>query len=146
LSPDTTYFYEVESADPSGNTATDNNSGSYYQFTTAAAPSNDMHVDNIDMSFELKGKSGKGKIITTATILDAGGSPVSNAQVTLNLSGTDGTNVTKTASTDSGGNVTFTYNKAKTNNTYTATVTDVTKGGWTYDFGSNVVSSDSITI
>jgi len=34
LSPNTTYYYEVQSADAANNTATDDNSGAYYTFTT----------------------------------------------------------------------------------------------------------------
>jgi len=37
LSPGTTYYYEVASIDDDGNTATDDNSGSYFTFTTASA-------------------------------------------------------------------------------------------------------------
>ena len=36
LSSETTYYYEVESTDAAGNTATDNRSGTYYNFTTTA--------------------------------------------------------------------------------------------------------------
>ncbi len=36
LNAGTTYYYEVESTDAAGNTATDNNGGAYYTFTTTA--------------------------------------------------------------------------------------------------------------
>ena len=38
LIPDTLYYFDVESTDEAGNTATDNNSGSHYQFTTLPVP------------------------------------------------------------------------------------------------------------
>jgi carbonic anhydrase len=37
LTPDTTYYYEVQSKDEDANTATDNNGGAYYSFTTSDA-------------------------------------------------------------------------------------------------------------
>jgi len=52
LLPDTIYYYEVQSTDGEGNTAIDNNSGTYYTFTTEQAPSNVMHVYSIDMWYE----------------------------------------------------------------------------------------------
>ena len=38
LSANTTYFFEVESTDAAGNTATDNNGGAWYTFTTLPVP------------------------------------------------------------------------------------------------------------
>jgi len=66
--------------------------------------------------------------------------------VTLNLSGTDNADVTDIVTTDSNGIAAFTYSSAKAGNTYTSTVTNVSKSGFTYDSSSNLETSDSITI
>lgn len=45
LNPDTTYYFEVESTDGSG-TSTDDNGGSYYQFTTEAVTDYSITLDH----------------------------------------------------------------------------------------------------
>ncbi len=50
LAENTTYYYEVQSTDSSGNTATDNNNGIYYTLTTTVAP---VEVTVFEDSFEI---------------------------------------------------------------------------------------------
>jgi len=104
-----------------------------------------MHVESIDMSAKVKGKSNKSQIFTSVIIFDGNENPVSGAQVTLNLSGTDNADVTDTVTTDSNGIAEFTFSSAKAGNTYTSTVIDVSSG-FTYDSSSNVETSDSFAI
>ena len=62
------------------------------------------------------------------------------------LSATNNDDVTSFSTTDFNGNANFTFSSANRGATYTATVENVTKGGWTYEFSSNVETSDSITL
>jgi len=105
---------------------------------------NKMHVESIDMSAKVKGKSTKSQIFTSVTIFDTNGNPVSGAQVTIELTGFNA-GVTDTATTDSNGIAAFTFSSAKAGNIYTSEVTNVSNG-LTYDSLSNVKTSDSITI
>ncbi|MEW6770960.1 MAG: fibronectin type III domain-containing protein [Bacillota bacterium] len=50
LSPETAYYFEVQSADAAGNLTTDNNGGLFYSFTTPAAPANSVSIADITMS------------------------------------------------------------------------------------------------
>ncbi|MDD5221106.1 MAG: fibronectin type III domain-containing protein, partial [Candidatus Pacebacteria bacterium] len=47
LTSDTLYYFQVRSQDSSGNTATDNNGGNYYTFTTVADGTNPV-ISNVD--------------------------------------------------------------------------------------------------
>ncbi len=108
-------------------------------------PVNEMHVQSIDMTAKVKGKSNKSQIFTSVTIVDADGL-VAGAQVTLNLSDDNNSLDTSTVTTDSSGTATFTFSSAQAGNTYTATVIGVIKTGFTYDSSSNVETSDSFAI
>ncbi|HEU05170.1 MAG TPA: tandem-95 repeat protein, partial [Nitrosopumilus sp.] len=105
-------------------------------------PVNEMHVQSIDMTAKVKGKSTKSQIFTSVTIVDANG-PVAGAQVTIELTGFNA-GVTDTVTTDSSGIAEFTFSSAKAGNTYTSSVTIVFKSGFTYDPPS--IPSNSITI
>jgi len=105
---------------------------------------NEMHVESIDMSAKVKGKSTKSQIFTSVTIFDTNGNPVSGAQVTIELTGFNA-GVTDTATTDSNGIAAFTFSSAKAGNIYTSEVTNVSNG-LTYDSLFNVETFDSITI
>jgi len=140
----------VTAALPDGQTfdviVTDNGSPSLSDSETIIVtvnPANEMHVESIDMSAKVKGKSSKSQIFTSVTIFDANGNPVSGAQVTLNLTGFNA-GVTDTVTTDSNGIAAFTFSSAKAGNTYTSSVTIVFKSGFTYDPPS--IPSNSITI
>jgi len=113
--------------------------------TVTVDPANEMHVDNFSMTAKVKGKSSKSQIFTTIIIGDSDGNAVSGAQVTLNLSDDNNLLDTNMVTTDSNGIAAFTYSSAKAGNTYTATVMDVVKSGWTYNALVNVII-DPITI
>jgi alkaline phosphatase len=48
LSAATTYYYQVKSTDAAGNTATDNNGGTYYTFTTSQAFPQTLFIDGFE--------------------------------------------------------------------------------------------------
>jgi hypothetical protein len=100
-----------------------------------------MHVGDITMS------CGSQAVFhwatATVTILDAGDQPVGTATVYGSFSGTSSSSVSDDTAGD--GTVTFDADKVKNGGTWTFTVDDVVKSGWTYDSGANVETSDSIT-
>ncbi len=131
LTPETTYYYEVLSADIANNSATDNNSGTYYSFTTTAeAQANEMYVSNISMSIQKSGVNTRA--LATVSVVDVSGSPVEGVTVYGSWSG-----IVKSGGssgvTGSDGKVTFTSGWAKKvkQGTFTFTVNNVIKEGWT---------------
>jgi hypothetical protein len=79
----------------------------------------------------------------TVTILDAADQPVDVATVYGTFSGASSSSVSGDTAGD--GTVSFDADKVKNGGTWTFTVDDVVKSGWTYDAGANVETSDSIT-
>jgi hypothetical protein len=69
LTAETTYYYEVQSTNSDSYSSTDNNGGSYYQFTTLSEPEpQSMHVSNIYMWYK---KAGPNYFVhTVVTIVD----------------------------------------------------------------------------
>jgi len=103
-----------------------------------------MHVDSIDMS--LKARGPLVNAIATVTIVDESGASVEGATVSGTWSGA--TTDTDSGITDGMGQVSLESDKVKnpdSGTTFTFTVDDVTKDGWTYDSG-NSVTSGSITV
>jgi hypothetical protein len=142
--PETTYYFEVQSTDASENAATDNNNGSYYTFTTTSTPSYVMHVQSIDMWYE---KSGINYMIYTKVwIVDSIGDDVEDATVYIETDLPGGGTHTDNGVTDSDGTVTFSYGKTKVTGTYTSTVTNVVKDGWTYDPSENLETNESLIV
>lgn len=144
LSANTTYFFEVQSADSSGNSAVDNNTGNYYSFTTITAPANTMHVAGINMS-KTRNKS-RTYASATVKIVDASGSPVVNATVSGHWSGL--TSDIDTGTTDSTGRVTVRSDSVKNSaiGTFTFTVDNVVHSTLAYNPADDVQTSNSITI
>ena len=139
LSPVTTYYYEVQSTDPTGNTAIDNNNGSCYNFTTL----NSMHVASIEMELQHKGKAWTWAT-ATVTIHDYTGKPVAEAAVYGHWSGL--TSDTDSGTTNADGQVARESDKMhKTSGTFIFTVDNVTENGYSYDSWANNETSDSIT-
>ncbi len=131
LTPQTTYHYKVTSVDASNNSA----QSADYTFTTAATPTTpQMYVYNITMTK----KSNKATAIVT--IKDTNGANVSGALVYVTWSGAYSAN--KTGTTGTAGTVTFTSNRGT--GTFTITVTNVTKTGYTYNSALNIKTSASI--
>lgn len=136
LSANTTYYYEVQSTDSSGNTAVDNNNGTYYSFKTVASSSGRMHVGDLDGATSLKGKSGKWEAVVTVTIHDSSHLAVPNATVTAKWSG--GKSGTVTGTTGTNGTVSFATGAISSGTgSVTLTVGGVTHTSLSYEPGSN---------
>jgi hypothetical protein len=100
-----------------------------------------MHVGDITMGC---GNLGVNHFATaTVTILDAGDQPVDTATVYGSFTGATSDSVS--GDTIGDGTVTLQSSNKKNGGTWTFTVDDVVKTGWTYDEGANVETSDSIT-
>ena len=109
---------------------------------TVGTPStNIMHVSDIYMSLKIAGINVNA--IATVTIVDADGN-LEGATVFGQWSGA--TNDTDSGVTDASGQVSLVSDKLKNlkSGTFTFTVDDVTKYGWTYDTPANVETSDSV--
>jgi len=144
LSAEIIYYYEVQSTDASGNTATDDNSGSYYTFTTTSIPSNVMHIYSIDMWYVVV--KNKFDIYSKVKIVDAGDNAVEGATVYVDFLLATGTTLPMSDVTDSNGEVTFYYGPTPKSGTYATTVTDVVKSDWVYNSGDNVETTESLVV
>ncbi|HAJ32396.1 MAG TPA: subtilisin [Candidatus Atribacteria bacterium] len=108
-----------------------------------------MHVHNIDMSFKkvTAGPNTFYTAIATVTIVDADGISVEGA--TVSGSWSDATSDSDSGVTDASGQVSLQSDKVKNpllGTTFTFTVDDVTKDGWTYNQDANIETSGSITV
>jgi len=106
-------------------------------------PGGKIHVGDISMWYTKRGVNYI--IYTKVPILDENNQPVQDATVYLETSLPDGTVQSFSGTTDSEGTVTFSL-RSKLTGTYTSTVTDVVKSGWTYDSASNIETSESLTV
>jgi hypothetical protein len=117
-----------------------------FALTPASMPSNVMHISEIDMSFKTAGPNVNA--IATVTIVDSSNKPVEGATVYGHWS--DATSDSDSGITDSSGTVSLKSNKVKKpssgETTFTFTVDDVIKAGWTYDPSENEETSDSILV
>jgi hypothetical protein len=140
LSPTTYYYFALKTADEALNwSALSNNTSGTTNETTAES----MHISAINMSLKTAGPNVNA--FATVTIVDDSGNAVSGATVSGNWSGA--TSETDSGVTDINGQVTFTSDKLKNPNsgtTFTFSVFNVEKDGWTYDPSSNNETSDSI--
>lgn len=117
--------------------------------TVQEEPSNAVHVTDINMSLSTRtaGKNEFTKALATVTIVDADNNPVQGATVYGSWSGA--TSDIDSGLTDSTGKVTLESDEiknAKSGTTFTFTVDDITKSGWTYDSSANAEMSDSILV
>jgi hypothetical protein len=111
----------------------------------APTPSNTMHVSNIEMSLKTAGRNVNA--IAIVTIVDSGGNPVEGSTVSGHWSET--TTDSDSGITDANGEVSLESNKVKnpsSGTTFTFTVDNVTKDGWTYNSSANTETSDSISV
>ena len=106
-----------------------------------------MHVASIDMSTETR-RAGRNRFTTAlaaVAVVDGSGSPVESAAAGGSWSGL-------AADSDSGltnaeGIVVLKSDEARNaSGTFTFTVDDITKDGWTYDSAANVETGDSTTV
>ena len=108
-------------------------------------PNPTMHIDSIEMSKETRGKNTKA--IATVKIVDNAdnNSPVEGATVSGHWSGL--TTDSDAGATDANGNVALKSDRVKdASGTFTFTVDNVIKDGWTYDPLTNEETSDSIPV
>ena len=137
----TEYELSTHSVDTNGNV---NLSWVNDTATTSEVSTKTMHVLRIDMSKTEKGRW-RTRAIATITIVDADNNPVSGATVSGHWSGL--TSDTDAGNTNSNGEVTLHSNWVRrASGTFTFTVDDVAKDGWTYDASANNETSDSITV
>jgi hypothetical protein len=87
----------------------------------------------------------RGTVKASVTIADNTGAPAGGAAVTVVITKPGGTQVTQTKSTTSAGSAQFST-ASSGSGTYTFTVTNVAKTGFTYNSAANTETSDSITI
>lgn len=128
----------------------------YYQIGTAPAKNGtfsallhvkpEMHVGDIITSSKYisRGPWTWYKAIATTPILDSLDKPVDGATVEGHWSGAYNGDVS--GSTGSDGKVTFETSWVKDGGTFTFTVDNVTKEGWTYNSSANVKTYDSIKV
>lgn len=111
--------------------------------TVTEAQALTMHVANIDMSLKKAGPNVEA--IATVTVVDGDGAPVGGATVSGRWSGL--TNDSDSGITGDNGTVSLHSNKVKNaSGTFTFTVDNITKDGWTYDPDANEETSGSITV
>jgi hypothetical protein len=139
LAPNKTYYYVVNSTDLIGNSA----QSKEYNFTTNEAPSNTMHVANIEMWYNTAGRNYF--IYTMVTIADSEGVPVAEATVHLETTLPDDSKVSDSRSTNGDGTVTFKL-KSRLTGDYTSEVTYVDKTGWTYDPSADIETNETLTV
>jgi hypothetical protein len=137
LAPNTLYTYRVKACDKA---ATPNETG-WSSEESATTQSNVMYVYDIAMGYgTLPGNKYFGQ--ATVWIKTVDGANVEGAIVTGDWTGV--VSGTSMGSTASDGKVTLESSWVKNGGTFTFTVTNVTKGGYTYDSGLNVETSDWI--
>jgi len=114
--------------------------------TVGTLITNNMHISDIDMSLKTAGKNVNA--IATVTIFNASDNPVEGTIVSSSWS--DATSDSDSGVTDVDGKVSLQSDKVKNPKsgitTFTFTVDNVEKAGWTYDLSVNVETSDSITV
>ena len=142
LSPNTTYWFALKTSDEASNWSGISNSPSG---TTQEGTVQTMHISAIDMSLKETGPNVSA--IATVTIVDSSGAAVFEVAVSGHWS--DATSDTDAGTTDASGQVSLNSDKLKNpapGTTFTFTVDNVEKAGWTYDSSANVETSDSITV
>jgi len=132
LQAETTYYYDVQSTDSSGNAATDNNGGTHYTFTTAAAPTTATAVSVDSITYATEGGKNKDKhLLITVALMDDLGNTVSGAPVSITLTRDLGGSWSGSGTTGENGTVTFSLRNAPSG-CYTETGT-VSAQGLTWD-------------
>jgi len=118
--------------------------------TTPPVPTNTMHVDNITVSTDSRSAGPKNTFVwavATVTIVDNSGNSVEGATVSGYWS--NATRDSDSGVTDANGQVSLESDSVKNpsgGTTFTFTVDNVAKDGWTYNSSANVKTSDSITV
>jgi subtilisin len=144
LSASTTYYYTVAAVDTAGNIGERSAEASG---TTSEATAQSMHVQSLimDTGSRTAGKNEFVWAVATVTIFDASGNAVEGATVYGTWSGA--TTDSDSGVTNANGEVSLTSNSIKNPGvvTFTFTVVNVVKDGWTYDSSANKETSNSIS-
>ncbi|MCF2144713.1 MAG: S8 family serine peptidase [Candidatus Heimdallarchaeota archaeon] len=145
LQPGTTYTYEVSAVDDQNAEGPKSDPASA---TTTGTAINSMHVYSIDMWSEpvywwifLLGYD----VYIKVTVYDNTNNPLEGVTVYLELTLPSGSIASGSADTGADGTVTFVYERGGSG-TYTATVTNLEKTGYTYDSNSNVETSETLVV
>jgi len=101
---------------------------------------NTMHIQSIGMSIVRRGSLANGR--ADVLVVDGSGLPVPSATVSGQWSGL--TSDSDVKATSSNGHAIVDSDKVTRSGTFTFTVTNITKSGWTYDPAANVQTSASI--
>ena len=105
-----------------------------------------MYVFDISWDKDIiNGRYPKTNLQSFVTIYDTDGSPVADAEVTIDWTHPDGSVVTLSAITDSNGVASF-IQQDVSDGTHTVTVVDVVKTDWVYDSSLNVETTDSFVV
>jgi len=143
LDANTTYYFALKTSDEVPNESPLSNVASN---TTKEASPNTMHVASIDMSTTRYQDKGWYTYATaTVTVVDSAGEPVGSATVEGHWSGL--TSDTDSGPTGSDGKVALNSDSVKNAaGTFTFTVDNVAKEGWTYNSTANLETQDSISV
>ena len=126
-------------------TVTDNRGGTgtaSTQIVVSQNPALVMHVGSITMALvqSAAGTSARANV----RIVNGSGQPVQGATVSGSWTGLAKSN--STATTDANGNAVLTSKVSRKKGTFTIAVTGVTRSGYTYNAGANVVTTTSIAV
>jgi hypothetical protein len=139
LVPETLYTYRVKARDKSPN---QNETVVSTEASATTQPSGGLEIfgNDIAMSFQAKGPNFNG--VGTVWIKDTGGLDIEGATVYGTWSGA--VNEPAQGITGADGKVILPSSKVRGGGTFTFTVTDVVKGGYTYNSALNVETTDFI--
>lgn len=116
--------------------------GGIVAYFAGPGPGSVLHVDNIEMSLNQRGAWMNA--VAAVRIVDADGNPVGGATVTGEWTGSAA--AVDAITTDENGVALVSSDRTRdTSGTFTFTVTDVSKYGWTYTPGANEETSDTIS-
>ncbi|TFG15462.1 hypothetical protein EU537_00145 [Candidatus Thorarchaeota archaeon] len=141
---DGSHDVSARATDSVGQTTTDTNSVSV---NNDGGSADTLYVASIDMWYE-EFRFWFWRwydVYTEVTVHDGTGSPLSGVTVSIDMTLPSGSHATGSADTGSDGTVTFVYESGD-QGTYTSTVTNLEKTGYTYDSSSNVESSESLSV
>jgi hypothetical protein len=135
LTPSTTYYWRIDEVNEYGATP-----GTTWSFQTAAAgPDAVIFLGGMSADSSVAPR-GRWDAAVTAGVADTEGRPVSGVVVNGNWS--DGANGASSCTTDSSGSCTVTKQSLKNNvSSVVYSVSNLSLDGYTYDSGSNLVSS-----
>jgi fibronectin type 3 domain-containing protein len=142
LTAGTTYYYAVSAVDMSGNEGA---RSAVASGTTGSVTASSMHVSAISMTLQQYGNYTRA--IATITVVDATGRPVPSAVMYGRFSGaTSNSSSSLTNSLGQAYAVSSWVYRPRSGTTFTFTVQNINRTGWTYDSSSNTVNSGTISV